>query len=92
VSLSNVKKLHSDEARSYYLKGWAENVKVTDVDKSCLRQAIPYFPNDVKSLEHLIHHYVIHEIFLGELSQEKIQRFNRTLNLQWAIDLKNQMN
>ncbi len=88
VSLSNVKKLHSDEARSFYLKGWAESVSVTDVDKSCLRQAIQYFPNDVKSLEHLLHHYAIHEVFLGDLSQDKVQRFNQTLSLQWALDIK----
>jgi tetratricopeptide (TPR) repeat protein len=88
IAFSKVNELTTDEAHSFYLKGWAENAKVTDVDKSCLRQAIPYFPNDVKSLEHLLHHYAIHEIFLGDSSQEKIQRLNQTLSLQWALDIK----
>jgi hypothetical protein len=35
--------------------------------------------------------YTLNQLFFSNLSQEKLDRYNRTLNLQWAIDIKNQL-
>jgi hypothetical protein len=39
----------------------------------------------------IMHYYAIDQLFFSNLPQEKIDRYNRTLNLQWAIDIKNQL-
>jgi hypothetical protein len=41
------------------------------------------------SMETLLRHYALHELFINNASPEKIERYNRTLNIQWAIDIKN---
>jgi hypothetical protein len=35
--------------------------------------------------------YTLNQLFFSNLPQEKLDRYNRTLNLQWAIDIKNQL-
>jgi tetratricopeptide (TPR) repeat protein len=88
VALDKVRELQADEARLFYLKGWAERVNVTDVDAQCLYQALPLLAGDSTSLEHLLQHYAIHEIFLGQSNRESMDRLNKTLNVQWAIDIQ----
>jgi hypothetical protein len=46
---------------------------------------------NITSKEHILQLYALHQLFFEELSEEKIQRLNRTLNLQWAIDLKKEL-
>jgi hypothetical protein len=35
--------------------------------------------------------HALNQLFFTDLPQEKLDRYNRTLNLQWAIDIKNQL-
>jgi hypothetical protein len=47
---------------------------------------------EIQHIELLIQKYVIYNIlFPLDSSQEKIEKFNRVLNLQWAIDLKKEL-
>jgi hypothetical protein len=46
--------------------------------------------NDLESINKLLQHHALHEVFFNDVSPEKIERFNRTLNIQWALDIKNQ--
>ena len=51
-----------------------------------------YLLNDIRSIEVALQMHALHCLFLQEnYSREKIQRFNHTLNLEWAIDIKNQL-
>ncbi|MFN5635118.1 MAG: hypothetical protein ACK49D_10635 [Flavobacteriia bacterium] len=54
-----------------------------------------YFIKDrnvqISELKHLLQFYALNQIFFEDIPEEKIQRFNRTLNIQWAIDIKNQL-
>jgi hypothetical protein len=47
--------------------------------------------NNITSKEHLLQLHSLNQLFFEDLPEEKIQRFNRTLNIQWAIDIKNQL-
>ena len=40
-------------------------------------------------METLLQQHALHELFFSDALSEKIERFNRTLNIQWAIDIKN---
>jgi hypothetical protein len=47
--------------------------------------------NDFLLNEHLVRMVCLNHLFFTDLPQEKLDRYNRTLNLQWAIDIKNQL-
>ncbi len=44
-----------------------------------------------KEYNYILQIYSLNQLFFEELTQEKLNRYNRTLNLQWAIDIKNQL-
>ena len=44
-----------------------------------------------KEYNYVLQIYAINQLFFSNLPQEKLNRYNRTLNLQWAIDIKNQL-
>jgi len=50
-------------------------------------KAIQALKDDSTSMEHFLQVYAQHELFFGSPSQEKIDRLNKTLNLQWAMDI-----
>ena len=45
--------------------------------------------NDIVEVKNLLQKYVMKSLFFQNISEQKIHRFNRTLNIQWAIDIKN---
>jgi hypothetical protein len=48
-----------------------------------------YYLNDLKTLQLGLQKYALIQLFSKSLPEERIQRLNRTLNIQWAIDIKN---
>jgi hypothetical protein len=40
-------------------------------------------------MERLLQNHALHELFFENPSKNKIERLNRTLNIQWAIEVKN---
>ena len=60
---------------------------------SIIRNDYFYFNKDCyKILEVLIFKYTLNKIFFSNnYPNEKLQKFNRVLNLQWAIDLKKEL-
>ena len=81
------KHFKSDEARLFYLKGWAEAVNQNEADAVCLQEALSHLVNDSESIENLLQKHALHEVFFGNASKEKINRLNRSLNIQWALDI-----
>ena len=90
-SLAKGMHMENVEARLFYLKGWVEVLQPTDTDLACLMEVLPIFLKDTQSIGKLLEKFALHELFFGDSKQELIQRFNRTLNIQWAIDIKNQL-
>jgi len=86
-ALSKCHQLQSEEARSFYIKGWVDELSVADANAECLHKALPIMAKDSKSIETLLHKYALKEVFLGKPSPEFIQRMNRTLDIQWALDI-----
>ena len=44
---------------------------------------------DIKSAIELLQLYSLHQLIFDNINYNKISRYNKTLNLQWAIDIKN---
>jgi hypothetical protein len=55
--------------------------------RACLLQALPLLAEDSQSIENLLQSYALHEIFLGRPTAQFKQRLNKTLNVQWALDI-----
>ena len=88
LAFETLSHLQNEEVRKYYLKGWAENVTINDLNEDILLQALPFLKDDSESIEHLLQTHAINELFFGELSTDEIHKYNRTLNIQWAMDIK----
>lgn len=90
-AISIAHSFQNEEPKEYYLKGLAENIKLNESDKQNILNSYFYFINDIESLEKIFQQHAINQLFFENLPQNKIQRYNRTLNIQWAIDIKNQL-
>jgi len=88
-ALLNVQHLQSDEARRYYIQGWVEHVDLTDCSKDLFLSTRHYYQADTNCLQQILQKFALRHLFLDESEPEVIQRLNHTLNIQWAIDIKN---
>ena len=86
-SLQQNTQFKSDEARLYYLKGWANAVSECDTDSDCMQEASIHLAHDSESLENLLQKHALHEVFFGKSGPEKINRLNQTVDIQWALDI-----
>ena len=83
-----------DEIANKYSKTKEKEIFVSDVRNEILN--IIYSKKKKKiniflKLEEVLNLVAIDSLFIRNVSEEKIQRYNRTLNIQWAIDIKNQL-
>ena len=89
-ALRQIENLQSEETRLFYQKGWAENINVIDVNDICIREALPLLISDIGSIEKLLQKCAFRQVFIVYPSRKLIDRFNRTLNIQWALDIVTQ--
>jgi hypothetical protein len=90
-SLRQCSNFQNKVLQTYYLKGLAENVRLKEYNIQNVNNAYRYYKEDIDSLQLVFQQYAIYEVFFGGVSMNKLNRFNRTLNIQWAIDIKNQL-
>jgi len=86
-ALEIVNQWKNGEARFNYLKGLAENIHVHDSNLENLVEFLPLIMNDTNIIEALLRAYGLNEIFFNQPNGKLINRLNRSLNLQWAIDI-----
>ena len=91
-SLNQQTLFQNQEARKYYLKSLAELATISACNRKLILRARRYYLEDIESLEKLMQKYALHELFFNEATQDEVEHLNRTLNIQWAIDIKNSMN
>jgi len=90
AALENAQKMQTEEARIYYLKGIFNSLTSNECNEEFIFSARKFYLKDMVSMEKLFQNYALHELFIQEASADKIERLNRTLNIQWAIDIKKQ--
>ncbi len=86
-SVSLWRNFSSDEAIRFYKRGWTESLKPINANKFQLQLTLPDFVSDAISIEILLQSYALNCIFFEQKDEQKINRLNKTLNLQWAIDI-----
>jgi hypothetical protein len=79
--------LESQEFQQFYMNGWAFAVNPKYVSQFCFQEALEHLVDDSGSLEILLQKYASREVALGKPSKELTTRLNRTLNIQWLLDI-----
>jgi hypothetical protein len=62
-------------------------VATYEVNSECIAVALPLMVFDTESIEFLLQKYALQETLLGKPDTTLLQRLNRTLNIQWAMDI-----
>jgi hypothetical protein len=62
-------------------------VALKDVTAECVAAALPLIAEDSESIEALLQKYALKETLIGRAKSAMQQRLNRTLNIQWAINI-----
>jgi tetratricopeptide (TPR) repeat protein len=88
-ALEQINQLKNEEARLFYLKGWADSVTVSDATIELVTEALPYFVNDTESIEKILQQHALHEVVFNAAPADKIKQLNSTLNIQWFLDIHN---
>ncbi len=83
--------IKNKESQNYFLKVLLTSLFSIEINKEFILRAQRFFQENIGAVEKLLQNYALHELFFGQSAPENIQRFNRTLNIQWAIDTKNQL-
>ena len=73
------------------MEGYANSIGVIDCTEEVFLAVRAHYLNDIKFMEMLLQKLALHELFFENVSNTKRDRYNRTLNLQWAIDLKKEL-
>ncbi len=69
-----------------------KNLSITEYNKGIIVSIIKTEAIGLKNLSDFLQKYALHELFCNKLSTNILNRYNRLFNIQWAIDIKNQMN
>ncbi len=88
-SIQQVMQFKNEEVRYHFIQGWAEHVAMLECSKELFLSTWHFYRDDMKSMQEILQKFAINQLFFEETKPETIQRLNRSLNIQWAIDLKN---
>ena len=80
--------INEDSNLKSFKKGLFQSLGITNLDQKIIINSLKNKYLDINSLEHLLYKYALNQILNNNLSREKNQRYNQSLNIQWAIDIK----
>ena len=89
-AFSIAKKFEFEETAPSFRKGIVLFYEMSKSLKEVLNILVE-LKDDLPALESLLRSVSLNELFQGEPSQDVIRRFNTSLNIQWAIDITNEM-
>jgi uncharacterized protein (TIGR02145 family) len=78
------------EAQEYMLQGITQALQADGITKEVAHLALKLPAQKVKSMEHVLQLHAINQLFFEGLPPVQLQRYNRTLNLQWAVHTSEQ--
>jgi len=80
-------KLPNDEAVTFFKKGIARSITATNATEETILQILTLLKADKESTEYLMQMHALYCAFFEKTPKEKIQKFNRSLNIQWALGI-----
>jgi hypothetical protein len=85
--ITQLKTLPNKEAVFFYKRGMVEAITVINANASNILELLELVKEDTKSIAHLLQMHALYLCFFEKTNSIKMQRFNNTLNIQWAIDI-----
>jgi hypothetical protein len=83
--------IEDKQVRESILNGFASSHTVMGVDQEFFINVRAFFMDDIDSLKKLLLRHALNHLFFQDSSLKRMEGFHRTLNLQWAYDVKNSM-
>jgi tetratricopeptide (TPR) repeat protein len=90
-AIETLSQFSNPEAIKYIRKGIIESINLETLTPEIALDIFKHPESEIADIEKIMQYFAIDQLFFEELLMEKIQRYNRTLNIQWAIDIKNQL-
>ena len=95
-SMKNAKPINIEfkdvELKKNANRGWFEKHTIHDIDKHFVINHLPQSIEDLSIIETMLQKYFMSMLFSYEIVNTRTYRIDNTLNLMWAIEIKNQMN
>ena len=88
-SLLAIDQFKQEEARVVSFKAFVRGVDILKVDTLFMQECLRFLVYDSESIEVLLTKHAVRSLFLTDISLEQINRFKKTLNIQWAEDVLN---
>lgn len=82
----------NNETKVHYLKGIAYAIEVHDLNEATLVKLLVNYINDYDYMKKILEKYALNKLFFSNEKLTIINRFNQSLNIKWAIDIKNKLN
>jgi len=82
-----LQQLPNDEAITFFKKGIAQSISAINAKEEIILQILPLVKEDKESTEHLMQMHALYCTFFENAPKDKLTKFNRTLNIQWALDI-----
>lgn len=87
-----LKEINNLQARMSFKKGIVQTIDSYGANLKTIGPLLILIKEDSESIEHLLNMHSLNNLFFQkDYPQEKMEHFNKVLNLQWAIDIKNQL-
>ena len=80
------------ESEKFVYRGWIEAHTILDSDMHFIINSLPYSTEDLSFMETILQKYFLNLLFFNENLEKHYNRFENTLNLKWAVDIKYQIN
>lgn len=72
-------------------QGIIKSITLSDNYEQIKFHALKRYQQTTNSFLHLLQMHAVYEVFLGRNNEAKIIRLDKTLNIKWAIDIKNEL-
>jgi hypothetical protein len=86
-----INQIESKELRKLCEQEWLLKGRILDFDKKNSVHPIILCSRDLSTLSTVVSYNVLNQIYFGKTTEEQIGRYLETFDLQWAIDIKNQL-
>jgi tetratricopeptide (TPR) repeat protein len=84
-----VNEFTAQEAKKYIKRGIIEQIDINELTREIALDVLKDGTNEISSVEFVLKMYALNQIFFGEIPEDNTLRFNRILNIQWAMDIAN---
>jgi hypothetical protein len=85
--IAQLQTIINEEAKLFYKKGIISFINTTNATVETITSLLNLIKEDTESIEHLLQNYALNAVFFTVIAPEKLQVLNKTLNIQWALDV-----